>query len=116
MLYRRFAGFRGSALFATQGDATVGLCGWQQDEGFAFLGPIAVRPDKRKWGAGTHLVACAIDEMRASGIRVIESAFPKDDVPCQRLFTRARFRQVGVEERGGGQDWIRVERVLKKSK
>ena len=115
LLYSRFRCFSGVVLVAKQPDAIVGICGWQQDEGFGLLGPILIRKDKRRWGGGTHLVEQAVDEMRTEGIRTIESAYLSED-PCgQRLFTRCRFKTLGNETFPDGSEWTRVERKLKKT-
>ena len=115
LLYSRFARFSGVGLVAVQQEAIVGFCGWQQDEGFALLGPVLVRRDKQKWGTGSHLVDLAIDEMREAGIRTIESTYRSGDQAGERLFKRCGFRSLGAEH-CSGVEWTRVERVLKKTR
>ena len=85
------------------------------DEDFGFLGPVVVSPKKRKWGVGKLLVARAIEEMHADGVRSIESVFPLGDPVCERLFSGQGFRELGHEESEDGIEWSRVERILKKS-
>ena len=97
------------------GIPTVGLCGWRQDEGLGFLGPIVVLPQKRKWGVGGLMLAHAVDALRAEGVRSVESAFPLGDPACGRLFGGFGFREVGNEEGEDGVEWARVERILKKT-
>lgn len=115
LLYRRFPDFRGHGLLAVQKEVTIGLCGWRQDEGFGFLGPVLVRPEKRRWGVGKLLVAQAIEDMREDGIRSIESVFPQGDPVCERLFGGQGFRMRGDEKSETGVTWTRVEHSLKKT-
>lgn len=115
-LYSRFGGMRvGIVLEAQQKGDLVGGCAWRQDEGFAFLGPLAVRPDKRSWGLGATLLARAVDDIRADGIRSIESVYPDNNTVCEKLFRNQRFRVIGTEQDEDGAPWTRVERHLKKS-
>ncbi len=93
----------------------IGLCGWRQDEGFGFLGPLAVCPEKRSWGLGGTLVDRVIQEIRSEGIRSIESAYPSDDLICTGLFSGRGFRKLGPEPATGKVVWMRVARQVKKS-
>ena len=115
LLYKRFPNFRGHGVLAVQKEMTVGLCGWRQDEGLGFLGPIVVLPEKRKWGVGRLMLAHAVDALRAEGVRSVESAFPLGNTACGQLFAGFGFREVGNEEGEDGVEWARVERILKKT-
>ena len=115
-LYTRFSDVcRGTVIEAHQGSDLVGVCVWRQDEGFAFLGPVAVHPEKRSWGLGSTLVGQAIEDIRSEGVRSIESVFPRGDKASKRLFKQHRFRILGDEQVGTGPTWTRIERHLKKS-
>jgi GNAT superfamily N-acetyltransferase len=115
-LYTRFSGVRrGTVIEARQGSDLVGVCVWRQDEGFAFLGPVAVHPEKRSWGLGSTLVGRAIEDIRSEGARSIESVYPSGDRASTRLFKQHRFRILGDEHVGTGPTWTRIERHLKKS-
>ncbi|HAA76925.1 TPA: hypothetical protein DCE37_17590 [Candidatus Latescibacteria bacterium] len=114
LVYRSARSFQGDVLVAEQEGVVVGVCGWQQDEGMAVLGPVVVREDKRRWGLGTHLVERAVLEMREAGIRTIEATFSEGDPAPDRLYRRHSFRPIGSET-DGSNTWTRVERVLKKT-
>ncbi|MEE2754222.1 MAG: GNAT family N-acetyltransferase [Candidatus Latescibacterota bacterium] len=98
---------------ARQKGRLIGFCGWRQDEGFGFLGPLAICPEKRSWGLGGNLVDRVIKEIRSEGIRSIESAYPSEDLICTGLFSGRGFRKLGQEPTTGNVVWTRVERQVK---
>jgi len=114
LLYRRFGRIVGDGVIASQAGVEIGFCGWQEDEGLAFVGPIVVRADKQGWGVGSAMLDRTVEILRAAGARTVESAYLSDDPVCPRLFGRFRFREVGTEKRHDRR-WCRVERTLKKS-
>lgn len=116
LLYKRFgARFPEQGFLALQGAKPIGVCGWRQDEGFGFLGPLVVCPEKRSWGLGGTLIDRVLQRVRVEGVRSIESAYPSGDPVCSKLFARNGFRELGEERNEDDVSWTRVERLLKKN-
>jgi GNAT superfamily N-acetyltransferase len=116
LLYNRFGTLCVAPGFlAMQKERPVGICGWRQDEGLAFLGPLAVCPEKRSWGLGGALVDRVLEEVRSEGVRSIESVYPSADPASRKLFFGRGFRVLGQEHGKDRAVWTRVERQLKKS-
>jgi GNAT superfamily N-acetyltransferase len=84
-------------LRALHRDKPVGVCGWCEDEFVASLGPVYVRPDRRRFGVGGLLLDAALSRMRKRGIRQIDARYAVGDAAAEKLFTSRGFRVLGDE-------------------
>jgi GNAT superfamily N-acetyltransferase len=114
LLNRRFPLSSGDGELALQVETPIGLCVWRQDEALAFLGPVVVLRDKRRWGLGRQLVKRADMTLRSLGVRTVETTYPAGDPASERLFKACGFKCLGTEHTSGI-EWVRVERILKKT-
>jgi GNAT superfamily N-acetyltransferase len=99
-------------LRALHRDTPVGVFGWCEDEFVASVGPVYVRPDRRRFGVAGVLLDCALSKMRARGIRQIDARYVAEDAAAERLFSSRGFRALG-EEKCDAILVTRVEKTIK---
>ena len=85
----------GQTLVAVQGDCVIGFVAWHQDEMQAVIVGLGVRDTHRRFGVATQLVNALIENLRETGVRLLEAI-----VPCDRAGAMAVLESVGFKELG----------------
>jgi GNAT superfamily N-acetyltransferase len=80
---------------AERAGAVVGLCGLLIDGEQGEVEPVVVTARERSKGVGRRLLACAIDEARARGVRFLSIRPVARNVEALQLFHECGFRTLG---------------------
>lgn len=83
-------------LVALHDGEVVGYGGVQVIAGDAHVTTVAVRPDARRRGIGSRLVAALLDEGRSRGATAATLEVRASNRPAQELYRRFGFAPVGV--------------------
>ncbi len=85
-------------LLRTDEDPVAGFCAFWMVVDQAHINNLAVRPELRQQGLGTHLLESIVEEARHLGATSLSLEVRRSNVAAQRLYFKAGFHQAGVRK------------------
>lgn len=97
-----------SAWTATLGDEVAGHVEltWLAEAGWARLARVALAPRRRGQGLGPTLVAAAVAQARAAGMKGVDLRVYADNAPARRTYAAVGFVDIGADRSQPDLRWM----------